>query len=105
MLIGYHDEISHRLSHLQPISGFDPKKAELDILGYSCIATDIFGSLQSTHPRVAVERAARFQKLLRHCAQNGSNNPAGTWPNIITDLALYLLLCGDYEMTVVSARF
>jgi len=77
VLISYNDETRWRLHHLQPMYGFDPLNAELDVLRYSQLAQSLAGCKRPLDVKVASERAARFHALLTHCLQREHISPAG----------------------------
>lgn len=77
ILISYHDDLTRRLNHLQPIDGFSPVEAELQMLGYSPASSIISRFPPEPDQRTAVERAARFQELLFFCTQQGAVSKSG----------------------------
>ena len=66
LLISYHDDMTRRLTHLKPMDGFNPMKAELAMQGYMPLAN--ISSFKSPIPKEAKERAARLQELITHVA-------------------------------------
>jgi len=79
VLISFHDDTRHRLSHLQSMCGFDPMKAELEILRYTQFAQSLAGCKVPLDKKVAAERAARFHALMTHCLQREHISPAGLY--------------------------
>jgi len=58
--------------------GFDPKKAELEVLGYNNLAQSLSHCKKKPlDPKVSAERAARFHKLLSHCSRQAHISSAG----------------------------
>ena len=78
VLISFHDNLSCRLNHLKTAYGFDPKKAELDMLGFTQIAQSLSSCRVAVDAKVAAERAARFHKLLSYCSRQAHIGAAGT---------------------------
>ena len=76
LVIDYQDEISQRLNHLQPVDGFDPVQAELNMLGYSPVA-DLVNVMPPADLPAMVQRQARLQQLLSSCLSHADLNEAG----------------------------
>ncbi len=68
-LIYHHDSMTRRLDHLQPIDGFDPHKAELQMLMKLPIS-DVY-NWSGLSSRLSKERAARLHELVHFCATGG----------------------------------
>jgi len=71
--------MKHRLNHLKTSYGFDPLKAELEVLSQTHLALSLSGCKAPQHERLAAERAARFHKLLTHCSHQEHINYAGRY--------------------------
>ena len=78
VLISFNDDTKHRLSHLKTLYGFDPLKAEFEVLGYSHLAQSLSQCRKPLDPKISAERAARFHKLLSHCSRQAHISAAGT---------------------------
>lgn len=74
VLLNHHDQITSRLRHLKPTDGFDPIKAELEMMGFSPLAS--LSDFTQPLPRVFMERAARLQELI-HFVTTGGLTQAG----------------------------
>lgn len=77
MLISYHDDLTRRLNHLQPVDGFSPIEAELQMLGYSPASSILSRFPHEPDQRTALERTARFQELLFFCTQQEDVSKSG----------------------------
>ena len=77
VLVSFHDDMTRRLHHLKVFYGFDPKKAELEVLGYNNLAQSLSRCKKPLDPKVSAERAARFHKLLSHCSRQTHISSAG----------------------------
>ena len=74
ILLNYRDDVRHRLNHLQPVSDFNPMRAELEMLGYLPISD--LQHIPGASPREMKDRLARLQELLHFCATGGTT-PGG----------------------------
>lgn len=77
LLIHFHDDITRRLNHLEPVGSFNPVEAELQMLGYSHASKLTSRILSDSDSRVSRERAARFQELLFFCNKQGIYSKSG----------------------------
>jgi len=77
LLISYHDNTTRRLSHLNTFYGFDPLKAELEVLDRTSLAQSMSSCRVPVDQKIVAERAARFHKLLSYCADEAHIKAAG----------------------------
>ena len=78
VLISFHDDMSRRLNHIKAVYGFDPMKAELQVLDCTNIARSLLACRKPLDPKVEAERAVRFHKLLAYCSRQNHISTAGT---------------------------
>ncbi|KAL5011118.1 hypothetical protein ScPMuIL_013423 [Solemya velum] len=69
LLMNVFDNISARTQHLKPFFGFDPRKAEMEMLDR--VHFKEMMDLPRPTSQVAKERAARLQELIHFCATGG----------------------------------
>ena len=63
-----------RLRHLKSVDGFDPLKAELEMMGFLPLAS--LNEFSQPQPKVFMERAARLQEMI-HFVSSGGLTQAG----------------------------
>jgi len=76
-LISFNDDLTRRLNHLKTLNGLDALKAELDMVGQAHLAQSLARCRTPVDAKVSAERAARFHKLLSHCAHQAHLSSAG----------------------------
>ena len=107
LLINHHDEQCERLSHLKPIDGLDPLKAELEMMGYLPLTE--LTRLPAPGGKQSTERAARLQELV-HFITTGGLTQAGTYA-VVGGLAMETVLfaikfnCVKFEISLGKFSF